>query len=285
MRGWFFETHGNMTPEAHDVLRASLQSMKKYPNKTDPKVLATHPSLGKLENQFGTDFTRNSPVLKKNGEVDPDMKAATEAMKAEYRNLSSKDVKPASTADDLENQWLEKFINFFGDDNVAKVASHYLSQTMFGSLVEVCNSVKHSWVEPIEENKDKRIPGIAIYSADLVGGEGQKKLLIRATLSKFGSALMAYSFNTGSLPEKLSKAKDGVYLPLVSSADPTLSNAPATTEMEIELDIKEMAQLKFNPKILNVRLIRNIQLDWQKLDTIIESNAEYERQMLGRSAS
>ncbi|MEY5003702.1 MAG: hypothetical protein RL678_1511, partial [Pseudomonadota bacterium] len=241
-----FRDPGNMTSDAHKLLRTSLQSMKQYPNTTDPKVLATHASLGKLENQFGKDFTRNPAVLKKNGEVDQYMKAATEAMKDAHRNLSSKDVIPASTVNDPENQWLNQFIKFFGDDNVAKVASHYLSQTMFGSLSDVCSKVKHSWVEPVEEDHHKRIPAVAIYSADLVGEEGQEKLLIRASLSKFGTDLAVLNFNAESYPEKLSKAVQGVdFLPLVSSPNSTSFNAPSTTDLTIELDVNEMKRLVF----------------------------------------
>ncbi len=281
-----FRDPGNMTPDAHELLRTSLQSMKQYPNTTDPKALATHASLGKLENQFGKDFTRNPAVLKKNGEVDPDMKAVTEAMKAAHRNLSGKDVRPALTANDLENQWLNQFIKFFGDDNVAKIASHYLSQTIFGSLSEVCSEVKHSWVEPVEEDQHKRIPAVAIYTADLVGEEGQKKLLIRASLSKFGTGLAVLNFNAESYPEKLSKAEQGAaFLPLAFSPDSTSFNAPSTTDLAIELDVNQMKDLIFEPKILNVQLIRNIQLDWERLDDIIESNANYERKMHAGSAN
>lgn len=211
------------------------------------------------------------------------MEAATNTLKEAQINSLNKDGPTEEQVIDVENQWLERFINFFGDNNVAKVASHYLNQTIFGSLSAVCAQSGHTWVDVVEtdiarQKDDARVQGN--YTAELIEREGQQKCTIRADLVKFGSALMCQNFKNGAaltVTEPLSKTIEyDNFLPLVPPVDYNSSTPALINLIEVEFDVNEMRRLEFKPKILNAQIISNIQLDWEKMDQIIEENGKYE---------
>lgn len=283
--GYVLREPGYLNAKAQSLLREALVTMKEYSNTENVNELKRNPLLAKLEFQFGKDFSRNPAVLKRDGQIDPEITAATQAMQAAQINVSQKDGTTDQQLIDLENRWLKQFTEFFADDNVAKVASHYLNQTIFGSLSEVCMESGHTWVDVIELDDEKQNNPLRVtgsYTAELVIREGQEKCVIQAALAKFGSALLCMNFEEGGryiMPEKLAKARRGDdFFPVVPPADFQTSTPTLLQRIEIELDVKEMKQLEFNPRILNTQIISNFQLDWKKLDKIIEENRRYERQ-------
>lgn len=282
--GIVFSDPGVLNAKLLEMLRGSLETMQNYPNTKDLNRLERNPLLEKLEGQFGVDYIRHPSVLKRDGNIDPAIASVTDALKSAQNNFSTTDKSADQKIIALENQWLQQFMAFFGDENVAKVASHYLNQTIFGSLCDVCVWAGHSLVDVIDldpqrQKNDLRVRGT--YTADLVMKEGRQKCVVRADVSKFGSVLLCQNFEEGGTfvaPEKLSKSGQiQDFFPLVPPEDFNTSTPALRQLVEVEFDVNEMQQLKFKPKILNAQIISNIELDWQTLDQIIEANGEYER--------
>ncbi len=276
--GMIFHDPGNLSTTEIQMLTALQKDVKKYPTMTNPIEIKNYPLTQKLEEQFGRDFYRYPPIFEKNGVADLTMKAVTDEMENCNPNASETKDEHDKRVNNSRNKWLEQFIKFFGDESIAKVASHYLHQTTFASFASMCTSTGHSWVDVHFSAQPEIYKESRIMAANLVHKDGEEKCIIRVESRMPGMSLTAINFRGNYKKENLSKNDNRQQqLPLAKASSAKSAIPVKINQMEMEFDVNDMRRGEFNPRILNAKMILNVQLDWQTLDEIIQENAEIER--------
>ncbi len=245
-------------PEEFGTLNERLKSQSEYPKTTNPAVLKSLPKLGILEEQFGKDFYRQKAEFRVNGKIDPTMSRASKKLDNAKVNGTP------SEAENAKNEWLKSFLDFFGDENAASLASYYLSQTIIGTLQQHWIVQGHSYIETPDEGGQGRNRRFEL-SIDLLGNPPDEKCIIEARYINHGDTALTKNSNGDIFQIPLS---------IGSARNTHLSEPSHVDKIRVELDFTEMSKQIFNPKILEGQFTRRIRLDWEKIDQQISEELE-----------
>ena len=245
-------------PEEFGQLNDRLKSQSEYPKTTNRAILKSFPKLGILEEQFGKDFYRQKAEFRVNGKIDPAMSRAS-------KELDNKEVKGTPMEKEkAKNEWLKSFLDFFGDENAACLASHYLSQTIIGTLQQHWVVQGHVYIETPKEKGQGVTRGLE-FGIDLIGNSPDRKCIIEAQYMNHGDTALTRLSDGNVIQTPLS---------IGSAQNSRLSEPSHVDKIRVELDFAEMSKQIFNPRLLEGQFTRRIRLEWERIDQEISEEVE-----------